>query len=690
MILKKISDGRRYQINDLAHDLGISPRMVRYIIDDINYFLKSIDIQRISIHRNEGVQLFISDNEKDILLHKIARLDNYAYTINATERKNYILLSMWCSNEPLTSQYFADVLNVSKSSIDKDILSIRQMVKDYDFAILVKSGKGSYIEGDEREIRTCFFQIIEKNIDFNKLIHISQQPYSFIEKSIYTFVFEKYLTNIMLWLETLESQNEKKLTYLSYKDICIHLCISLTRIALNHTIDLHSQYIQEIKKTEGYKEACYLSQEIKKEFSLCMSESEMAFIAVLLNGARFTITKRYIIHDWVNMQMIATSLVNRVGKELGIDFSDDEELINSLTLHLGPTLFKLQNQVPVVNPSLAFVKRNYHDVFIALTHAIKELDYADLKKISEDDIAFLTLHFCASLERRKRVKATYNVIIVCVYGVGTATLMKEMICTRFKNILVKKIVTRNNLLGIDLTNIDFIISSIDLEETICPIIKVNAILKEKDYELIQSTMQNIIPDTNEEVFMNKVLDIVNSHCEIIDKKELIHHLTDYFNELGVNISLKRQPNLDDYLTKDKIMICETIPSWQQAVKMVGTILKDAGDIKDEYIESMLQTILEIGSYMIIDQGVALVHGEMNQGVKNVAMSLLLIKNGVYFEKEKNPIHLILCLAAKDNYTHVKALSHFLKLLKRFQLVDQSLFYDQDYVLNQIREVSKDD
>ena len=63
---------------------------------------------------------------------------------------------MWCCSEPLTSQLFADEMNVSKSSIDKDILSIRQEYEGYDFSINVKTGKGSYIEGDERDNTLMF------------------------------------------------------------------------------------------------------------------------------------------------------------------------------------------------------------------------------------------------------------------------------------------------------------------------------------------------------------------------------------------------------------------------------------------------------------------------------------------------------------------------------------------------------
>ena len=39
-ILKKLCGGKNYQVEDLAHDFEISIRMIRYVIDDINDFLK--------------------------------------------------------------------------------------------------------------------------------------------------------------------------------------------------------------------------------------------------------------------------------------------------------------------------------------------------------------------------------------------------------------------------------------------------------------------------------------------------------------------------------------------------------------------------------------------------------------------------------------------------------------------------
>ena len=56
---------------------------------------------------------------------------------------------------------------------------------------------------------------------------------------------------------------------------------------------------------------------------------------------------------------------------------------------------------------------------------------------------------------------------------------------------------------------------------------------------------------------------------------------------------------------------------------------------------MIDTVKKSGSYMVIDEGIALIHGEIDYGVNQTSMSLLIIKNGVKFNHDKyDPVHII--------------------------------------------------
>ena len=207
-------------------------------------------------------------------------------------------------------------------------------------------------------------------------------------------------------------------------------------------------------------------------------------------------------------------------------------------------------------------------------------------------------------------------------------------------------------------------------------------------------MEKIVHDPqkeNSDSFMDRILEIVDSNCEILEKDKMIDELTSYFNELGLNPPLKSMLTLKDFLTKDKIKICDRLKDWQDAVSQAGEMLLKAGDINEEYIDSMIETVEESGTYMVIDKGIALVHGEMMRGVNHVSMSLLIVKEGVAFHHERfDPVYLILCLAAKDHITHAKALSNFLKFLENYQSGNRTDYFNIEYVLKQIKEVSQYD
>ena len=92
--------------------------------------------------------------------------------------------------------------------------------------------------------------------------------------------------------------------------------------------------------------------------------------------------------------------------------------------------------------------------------------------------------------------------------------------------------------------------------------------------------------------------------------------------------------------------------------------------------------------MVIDEGIAMVHGEINKHVNRTEMSLLILKNGVNFNSGRfDPVQFILCLAAKDTHSHNKALSDLLEIIEDYK-TNKDKYYDVDYIKKKGREVSE--
>ncbi len=61
-------------------------------------------------------------------------------------------------------------------------------------------------------------------------------------------------------------------------------------------------------------------------------------------------------------------------------------------------------------------------MFNTLFEAIDKLAIDTHIEMSEDEIAFLTIHFQAAIERR--TKTQLNVVIACYYGLGVSNFLE--------------------------------------------------------------------------------------------------------------------------------------------------------------------------------------------------------------------------------------------------------------------------
>ena len=83
-----------------------------------------------------------------------------------------------------------------------------------------------------------------------------------------------------------------------------------------------------------------------------------------------------------------------------------------------------------------------------------------------------------------------KVILVCNSGFGTSLFLKKRIEDKLENIEVADVVSAKDLKGYDLSNINFIVSTVKLEN-IKNVIYVNVMLNEEDIQNINRKVYGI-------------------------------------------------------------------------------------------------------------------------------------------------------------------------------------------------------
>ena len=93
------------------------------------------------------------------------------------------------------------------------------------------------------------------------------------------------------------------------------------------------------------------------------------------------------------------------------------------------------------------------------------------------------------------------------------------------------------------------------------------------------------------------------------------------------------------------------------------MLKKAGCIGEEYIQSMIDTVKTVGTYIVVSKGIALPHSRSGKDAVRVGISILRLKSPVEFgHPENDPVDLIFALSSVDSTSHLDALRDLAQML----------------------------
>lgn len=127
------------------------------------------------------------------------------------------------------------------------------------------------------------------------------------------------------------------------------------------------------------------------------------------------------------------------------------------------------------------------------------------------------------------------------------------------------------------------------------------------------------------------------------------------------------------IEKDFIQTMDKVDTWKDAIHIAVAPLVKKKYIKESYIDAMIQTVLDLGSYIVIAPYVAMPHARSDGRVLKNAISILKLKEPIYFdEQEDSKALFIMPLACVDNNHHLTMLSCIADILGDVEKMNQIL------------------
>ena len=127
--------------------------------------------------------------------------------------------------------------------------------------------------------------------------------------------------------------------------------------------------------------------------------------------------------------------------------------------------------------------------------------------------------------------------------------------------------------------------------------------------------------------------------------------------------------MEDLIKKENINVNIDAEHWEDAIRKAGQLLIDSKRIEEDYINSMIDSVKELGPYIVLSQGFALAHAAPSETtVHEPSLSLITLKEPVRFGSPNDPVKVVMCLACRDKATHVDLLSKVAKKLIKENII----------------------
>ena len=153
-----------------------------------------------------------------------------------------------------------------------------------------------------------------------------------------------------------------------------------------------------------------MAKDIENTFNVELNNAEIFYLYRYLASSGGLKEKKHIdsIEDEY-VKQIADEIITTCLNIFPIEFHFNDELYRALLLHLRPMLNRVKYKIFIKNPILDEVKLELSELMILLKLVMSKIEIKyNLSKISEDEIAYLTVYFQSAIEEVINKKLSYN------------------------------------------------------------------------------------------------------------------------------------------------------------------------------------------------------------------------------------------------------------------------------------------
>ncbi|RUT33574.1 transcription antiterminator [Paenibacillus zeisoli] len=582
-------ENRLWLVQDLADQVGCSEKTIRSDLKVIEAYVDKNSGASLVRKPGLGIYLEIDEADQAELFHRLYAGEDRPRRESDEERVLQLAYRLLMDTRPIPLQGLAAEYFVHKTVIRKDMDTIEAWLQRFDLTLISRHRVGLVVEGSEKNKRAALARL-------DQLIDSPELTGQMLRKQ-----FEPHeVSAVYHELRVLQKRHSLPFTDEAFESLILHILLMIKRTKLKQPIALPEQEIELLQEKVEFAWAEEFLQGLRPVFAVAFPREEAAYLALHLLGGKYHYREE---NPDSHLSGLVDQLTHRLSELSGVQFSEDEVLMNGLKVHLYATLNRLRYGLPVSNPMLAEIKKMYPYMFDRVILALGELAEILHVSIPEEEVAYLTLHFQASIERLHQERTPpRRVIIVCHMGIGMSQLLRSKIERKFPSVQVMASMARSEVPEYLADHeVDLVIATVALPELKIPHILVSPLLEAKDERRLE---------------------------------EEIRQLDDQ--------GTRQDSSFLKYTTPFLVLLQQEDAQPEQIIAKLSEVLTDKGYVRSGYSLSALAR--EKMSATTIGGGIAIPHGSP-QLIRHSAIAIATLKQPLAWGSEK--VQLVFMLAVQN-------------------------------------------
>jgi mannitol operon transcriptional antiterminator len=636
ILLILLQENQIISVKKLADEIKVSKRTVQR---ELEFVGSSLNKYHVSLQTKTGIGIWLEGEDED--KHKLFTMlqeDDVMDSGDKDDRRKRLILEILKDRTPKKLYYYANIFDVSEATISNDMEAIEGWFKQFGLNIIRKQGYGVALEGSEKNYRVAVRKFIDENIDDKIIREFSEKSERTIMDilrdkegpNIYYLLNNDILRRVITCFQSIRDKRLTRLTENSYIGLIIHVAIAINRILQQEIIEPNNELIDRIEKNEDYNLAAHIANSLEEEFQIEIPDIEIAYILLHIKGSKL----QYFDEDEIDTDNqrerqellgFINDMIDAYDETIAYELKQDEEFIVGLLAHLQPTFVRLRNHMIISNPLLSQIQETYPDIFEKCEKVGNLITQRYGHKVPMEEIGFLAMHFgaaCVRLENQKESKRRVDIGIVCASGIGISRLMLSKLKRFLKDRAELVTYGKEDLTPAQLKKMDFLISSLKLDDIDADIVRVSPLLIENDLERIEAKVR-VYAKTPQKVHVE--YDFANQLEQVNFTVSQIKHIINNFQCMKVSSTI----TFDELL----VAITERMSPYNE---------------KRLIIQEDIKKREKIASQIIPEYGFALLHSR-TKGVNKPSFAVCVTKGlGNFKHPYFNDIRAIIIMLIPDD------------------------------------------